>query len=60
MTFAPVDRSVGLGLLKAPHDFGADLLAMGAYSHPRWRQTILGGVTRSVLEQATIPVLMSR
>lgn len=60
VAFAPVDRSVGLGLLKAADDFGADLLAMGAYSHPRWRQTILGGVTRSVLEQATIPVLMSR
>lgn len=59
-TFQPVDKSVGVGLLKAASAFGADLLAMGAYSHPRWRQTILGGVTRSVLELATLPVLMSR
>lgn len=59
-TFQPVDKSVGVGLLKAAGAFGADLLAMGAYSHPRWRQTILGGVTRSVLELATLPVLMSR
>ena len=59
-TFQPVDKSVGVGLLKAASAFGADLLAMGAYSHPRWRQMILGGVTRSVLELATLPVLMSR
>ena len=60
VNFQPVEKSVGLGLLKAADAFGADLLAMGAYSHPRWRQTILGGVTRSVLERATLPVLMSR
>lgn len=38
---------------------GADLLVMGAYTHSRLRQLILGGVTRYVLENATIPVLMS-
>lgn len=59
-SFQPVEKSVGIGLLAAAQAFGADLLAMGAYSHPRWRQTILGGVTRSVLERATLPVLMSR
>ena len=41
-------------------DFGADLLCMGAYSHSRLRQLILGGVTRHVLENAEIPVLMCR
>ncbi len=41
-------------------DFGADLLTMGAYSHSRLRQLILGGVTRHVLENADIPVLMCR
>ena len=33
---------------------------MGAYSHSRLRQLILGGVTRHVLERATIPVMMNR
>jgi len=33
---------------------------MGAYSHSRLRQLILGGVTRHVLEKATIPVMMNR
>ena len=59
-TFRPHDRDVGAGLLKATMDFGADLLCMGAYSHSRLRQLILGGVTRHVLEHATIPVMMTR
>ena len=37
-----------------------DLVVMGAYSHSRLRQLILGGVTRHVLENADIPVLMCR
>ncbi len=36
----------------------ADLLVMGAYSHSRLREVVLGGVTRHVLENATIPVFM--
>jgi nucleotide-binding universal stress UspA family protein len=59
-TFTPVDRDVGKGLLAAASHFGADLLAMGAYSHSRLRQLILGGVTRSVLENSTLPVMMNR
>ncbi|MCK8784621.1 universal stress protein [Roseomonas sp. NAR14] len=58
--FKPVTREVGAGLLGAARDFGADLLTMGAYSHSRLRQLILGGVTRHVLENADIPVLMCR
>ncbi len=58
--FRPIDREVGRGLLSAAAEFGADLLAMGAYSHSRLRQLILGGVTRHVLENAKLPVLMCR
>jgi nucleotide-binding universal stress UspA family protein len=60
MAFRAIDREVGAGLLAAARDFEADMLAMGAYSHSRLRQLILGGVTRHVLEKATIPVLMNR
>ncbi|HEX3348612.1 MAG TPA: universal stress protein [Acetobacteraceae bacterium] len=59
-SFKAIDRSVGAGLLGGARDFGADLLAMGAYSHSRLRQLILGGVTRHVLEFATLPLLMNR
>ncbi|WP_376092270.1 universal stress protein [Roseomonas sp. CCTCC AB2023176] len=58
--FKPVTREVGAGLLGAARDFGADLLCMGAYSHSRIRQLILGGVTRHVLENADMPVQMCR
>jgi len=58
--FAPDQNAVGAGLLAAANDFGCDLLVMGAYSHSRLRQLFLGGVTRHVLERATIPVLMHR
>ena len=58
--FRPVTREVGAGLLGAARDFRADLLCMGAYSHSRIRQLILGGVTRHVLENAEMPVLMCR
>jgi nucleotide-binding universal stress UspA family protein len=59
-TFRPVDRDVGAGLLRAAAEFGADLLAMGAYSQSRLRQLLIGGVTRHVLEHARLPVLMNR
>ena len=58
--FRTPDREVGRSLLAAAHEFGADFLSMGAYSHSRLRQLILGGVTRHVLERATIPVMMNR
>ncbi len=58
--FHPVDREVGAGLLAGCAEFGADLLVMGAYSHSRLRQLILGGVTRHVLENAMFPVMMNR
>lgn len=38
---------------------GADLIVMGAYGHSRFREAILGGVTRTVLEGAAVPLLMA-
>ncbi|MCB2110570.1 MAG: universal stress protein [Defluviimonas sp.] len=37
----------------------ADLIVMGAYGHSRFREAILGGTTRSMLEDAELPVLMA-
>lgn len=39
---------------------GADLIVMGAYSHSRLREAIMGGATRHMLERAKVPVLMAR
>lgn len=40
-------------------DMDADMLVMGAYGHSRFREAILGGATRNMLEQAEVPVLMA-
>jgi nucleotide-binding universal stress UspA family protein len=40
-------------------DESIDLLVMGAYGHSRLREMVLGGVTREVFQQMTVPVLMS-
>lgn len=39
-------------------DKNADLLVMGAYGHSRFREALLGGATRDMLEAADLPVLM--
>ncbi|MGH7076675.1 MAG: universal stress protein [Acetobacteraceae bacterium] len=59
-TIQPIGGVVGAGILAAAEEFGADLLTMGAYSHSRLRQLILGGVTRHMLEHAQLPILMHR
>lgn len=40
-------------------DQNADLLVMGAYGHSRFREAILGGATRNMLEKAEVPVFMA-
>jgi len=52
-------EDVGKALLTHCDEIDADLLVMGAYTHSRLRQLILGGVTRYVLDHADIPVLLS-
>ena len=40
-------------------DMDADLLVMGAYGHSRFREAILGGATRDMLESAQVPVFLA-
>ncbi|GGD11242.1 universal stress protein [Aquisalinus flavus] len=37
----------------------ADLVVMGAYSHNRWREVVLGGFTRQMIRESSVPVLMA-
>jgi nucleotide-binding universal stress UspA family protein len=46
-------------LLSCVADDSSDLLVMGAYGQPRFREMVLGGATRQILKQMTVPVLMS-
>jgi nucleotide-binding universal stress UspA family protein len=47
-------------ILSYAADHGVDLIVIGAYSHARSVEVVFGGVTRTLLKQAPIPVLMSR
>lgn len=38
---------------------GSDLLIMGAYGHSRVREFVLGGATRSVIEDPKLPIFLS-
>jgi nucleotide-binding universal stress UspA family protein len=53
-------KDVGDLLLSQAAAFHADLLVMGAYGHSQVREWMFGGVTRKVLYEAGLPVLMSR
>jgi nucleotide-binding universal stress UspA family protein len=46
-------------LNKHVQDKNAGLLVMGAYGHSRFREAVMGGATRSVLEHMAVPVLMA-
>lgn len=46
-------------LLRHVADVSGDMVVMGAYGHSRFREAILGGATRNMLEQANVPVLMA-
>ncbi len=52
-------RAVGDALLSRLADQDIDLLVMGACGHSRLRELVLGGVTRKIFQQMTVPVLMS-
>jgi nucleotide-binding universal stress UspA family protein len=46
-------------LLSRAMDLGADLIVTGVYHHSRLRESLIGGVSRELLEHMTVPVLMS-
>ena len=53
------DVDVADALLSHAADSGADFMVMGGYGHSRLREFVLGGVTRSILQSMTVPVLMA-
>ncbi|WP_370204052.1 universal stress protein [Salipiger bermudensis] len=46
-------------LCRHVQDLDADMIVMGAYGHSRFREAILGGATRNMLEQAEVPVFLA-
>lgn len=52
------EGSVAEKLLRAANQEKVGFILMGAYTHSRLRQLVLGGVTSYMIEKATLPVLM--
>lgn len=50
---------VAAALLNYISDTGIDMAVMGGYGHSRFREFIVGGATRGMLESMTIPVIMA-
>lgn len=46
-------------LLRHVADIDAQMVVMGAYGHSRFREAILGGATRNMLEQSNVSVVMA-
>jgi nucleotide-binding universal stress UspA family protein len=52
-------ETVGAALLRVASEVGADLLVMGGFGRTRLSELVLGGVTRHVLAEAAVPLLIS-
>lgn len=53
-TTAPTDAILDFSL-----QVQADLIVAGAYGHSRFREWVLGGVTRDLLSSSPVPLLMA-
>jgi nucleotide-binding universal stress UspA family protein len=53
------DATAGEAMLEQAARLGADLIVMGLYGHSRLQELLLGGASRKLLKEATVPVLVS-
>ncbi len=52
-------RAVEDALIAAVEALKPDWMVMGAYGHSRLRQFVFGGVTRTMLREGRVPVLLA-
>lgn len=55
-----MNRSVADVLRQHALDTSADLMVMGAYGHSRLRERLFGGVTKSMISEPPLPIILSR
>ncbi|MBT8115603.1 MAG: universal stress protein [Arenicella sp.] len=58
-TFGQDEKNEADALRRHADEQGCDLMIIGGYGHSRFREVVLGGVTRSLLRQSQVPVLVS-
>jgi nucleotide-binding universal stress UspA family protein len=62
VTVDPLPRAsqtVASRLLSHAVDCNADLIVMGGYGHWRLRESLFGGVTRDMIRDSTVPILLA-
>jgi nucleotide-binding universal stress UspA family protein len=50
---------IGNALLSLTADMNVNLIVMGGFAHARFREMLVGGVTRTMLKTMTVPVILS-
>jgi nucleotide-binding universal stress UspA family protein len=58
-TLAGTDRDVAARLRLFVAEEDVEMIVMGAFVHSRFREAVLGGVTRSMLDDAPVPLFLS-
>ncbi len=53
------EAQVGSELLRVSGEIGADMMIMGAYGDSHERETVFGGNTQTIVDTATMPVLLN-
>ena len=53
------DRDAGPAILSLAEAENCDMVVMGAFGHSRWREMVLGGATRHILQHMAVPVFMT-
>jgi nucleotide-binding universal stress UspA family protein len=56
---AKMRSNVAEQLIQHATETGAEMIVMGAYGHSRLREAFIGGVTRTILRQSPVPVLLA-
>jgi len=56
---APATKEIAAEICLAASRVGATYCVMGAFGHSRLREAIFGGVTRAMLEKATLPLALA-
>ncbi len=59
VTLTASREGIGRTILDHCSQNGPDILVVGAYGHTKLREDLFGGVTRQIMENMTVPVLMS-
>lgn len=55
----PSTKGTGKTILEGALEYDADLIVMGAYGHTRLKEIVLGGATKYLLNNTTIPLFLS-